>query len=1201
MRISSYIFSLPFRLLLFALLATFPALLWTVNITVSERRHDIENVQHSALQVARNLAHEQRHLIKEADGLMAVLIRLLQLELLQFNPDRPQACQEVLEDLLTNSVYYGSLTVATLDGQVTCSVPVSSVPVDLASLTHFQQAIESRAVAIGNYRFNHITGKPVLPLAIPLLLESGEIQGVVIASLNLSWLEQEFDQMQLPEGTTATVFDQTGTVLARYPDPHQWVGRTLPDAALVQTVLAAQEAEGTTQQVSGLDGIMRLYAYVPLLEQEFPSSATYLSVGIPSAVAFARSNQLWVRNLIGFGVLIILLLLAARYGGEFLVLRRVRTLVQTTRRLAQGDLGARTGISSGSDELGELAKAIDYMAASLQRSGGRREGMLRVAIRLSAQLELDPILQTVCEEAVRTFAVPAASLSLYDPKHDHFYHRAAVGVPVDYSLRVQPVAKGEQVLPVHPTGTSDLPLRPDDPTDPNVLLHAEFGMYTVAGIDLVHGEQLLGRLNLYTYHTPRHLTQEELPVLQTLAHQAAQAIRNARLYTEARQRLNRLQALSTIDRAILTMQEMTATIQVVAGQVADQLGVDAVNVMLLDQEQQILTHIASTGFRGSKMHHTTLRLGEGYGGKAALERQIQSVPDLNKIDNFQRAPLLEGEDFVSYYSVPLLVQNEVIGVLELFQRTPLAPDPEWLSFLDGLALQTALAIHHTQLFTRTRSLLQQTQEQAKQLQQIMETVPEGVLFLDSTYHLQLANQAARAHLALLAPEVNGEPLTHLGKSPISQLVDTETVESGWQEIQAHDGQYLFEVAAGMMQTGGHLQGWVLVLRDVTVERQRQHVLQTQERLATVGQLAAGIAHDFNNILTPILLYTELTINSLPRESQAYANLDQVLIATKRARDLVFQILAFSRQESEQPRQRLQLQAILQEVLKLLHAALPATIEIRQNIYPQADVVLANPSQIHQVIMNLFTNAKHALGEKGGVLSVSLDTVQADEAFVATRPHLTVGPYVRLTISDTGYGIEPSLLPRIFDPFFTTKAPGEGTGLGLAVVYGIVMDHGGDITVQSQLGEGTVFRVYLPAADNDMAVEVSSSPLTQQGTERILLVDDEEMIVQVASQILTDLGYTVTGKTDSTESLALFQAHPDQFDLLITDLTMSKMTGAELIKEVLRIRPDFPILLMSGSSELLSPTLAESLGISITVLKPFSASDLSRTVRHLLET
>jgi signal transduction histidine kinase/CheY-like chemotaxis protein len=549
--------------------------------------------------------------------------------------------------------------------------------------------------------------------------------------------------------------------------------------------------------------------------------------------------------------------------------------------------------------------------------------------------------------------------------------------------------------------------------------------------------------------------------------------------------------------------------------------------------------------------------------------------------------------------VPLIVQDELKGVLEIFHRERLEPTPEWLEFLQALALQTAIAIDHNSLFAQTRHLLQRTQEEARKVKQVMDTVPEGVIFLDRDHRIQLANEAGDLYLSQLAGVKVGDPLVTLGERPLDEFVTVER-NVAWQEISINDGRHIFEAAARPMLANAQVEGWVLVLREVTYERHNQQRMQVQERLATVGQLAAGIAHDFNNLLVPIVLYSELMIATVAPGSRMWGNLDKVLLAANRAKELVRQILAFSRQGPTQKREPTQLQRHIKEVLKLMWASLPSTIEVRQEVAPNAGSVLANPVEIHQILMNLCTNAYHAMQKSGGVLTIHLDRINVDPDFVATHSQLKLGPYVRLAVSDTGHGMEPATMERIFDPFFTTKSAGEGTGMGLSVVYGIVMGYGGDILVESVPGAGTTFSIYLPELPVQSESREMGERLLVGGDEHILLVDDEEGIVQVTKTLLTSLGYSVTDYTSSLEALANFSLQPNHFDLVITDLTMPQMNGVSLSEEILAIRPGTPIMLISGAQENFTKETAVAIGVDASLMKPFQAHELSSRIRYLLD-
>lgn len=384
-----------------------------------------------------------------------------------------------------------------------------------------------------------------------------------------------------------------------------------------------------------------------------------------------------------------------------------------------------------------------------------------------------------------------------------------------------------------------------------------------------------------------------------------------------------------------------------------------------------------------------------------------------------------------------------------------------------------------------------------------------------------------------------------------------------------------------------------------LERQRldEQVRQGQ-KMQAIGTLAGGIAHDFNNILAAILGYTELASEDIPRDSLPWRNLQHVLTAAARARELVQQIMAFSRQSTPQ-RQPVDLHLLVREMLSLLRASLPSTIEIRQHIATDIGTVLAAPTQLHQVLLNLCANAERAMRATGGVLDVRLEAVHVDATLAAAHPELTPGPHARLTVRDTGHGMAPEVLERIYEPFFTTKDVGEGTGMGLAVAHGIVASHGGAMTVTSAPGKGTTFAIYLPCSDEPATDATAGDDPVPRGHERILFVDDEAVLVALGQEMLTRLGYAVAAYTSSTEALAAFCAAPHRFDLVITDQTMPKMTGEALTRALREIRPDLPIILCTGFSHTMTEDQAVALGIDAFLMKPLVARELGRVIRRIL--
>jgi PAS domain S-box-containing protein len=398
---------------------------------------------------------------------------------------------------------------------------------------------------------------------------------------------------------------------------------------------------------------------------------------------------------------------------------------------------------------------------------------------------------------------------------------------------------------------------------------------------------------------------------------------------------------------------------------------------------------------------------------------------------------------------------------------------------------------------------------------------------------------------------------------------------------------------------GDVIHYVVVQRDETQERSMERQLRQAQKMEAIGTLAGGIAHDFNNILAAIIGYTEMVLFKSTKDSPIRRNLEQVLKAGNRAKELVKQILAFSRQ-SEQELKPIQISIIIKEALKLLRASLPTTVEIRQHISGKTGLVLADPTQIQQVVMNLCANAAHAMRASGGVLEVTVEEVELDGKALARHAELSPGHYLRLTVRDSGHGMNPEIMARIFDPFFSTKIPGEGTGMGLAVVHGIVKSHGGAIDVSSKVGEGTTFHIFFPRLESGAMAKTKPAAPIPRGTERILLVDDEEAMVDMGRQMLTHLGYQVVAQNNSREALRLFSRDPHQFNLVITDQTMPHMTGTELSRAILAVRPDMPIILCTGFSEVIAAEEAKAQGIREFVLKPILTLELATTIRRILD-
>ncbi len=399
------------------------------------------------------------------------------------------------------------------------------------------------------------------------------------------------------------------------------------------------------------------------------------------------------------------------------------------------------------------------------------------------------------------------------------------------------------------------------------------------------------------------------------------------------------------------------------------------------------------------------------------------------------------------------------------------------------------------------------------------------------------------------------------------------------------------------------RGYLFQIQDITERREAELKLKKKEdqsrqsqKLEAIGSLASGIAHDFNNILTPVMGYAELVLHSTSKEDSLYEYMTEVLQASHRAKDLINQILTFSR-KSEQERMRLRISTVIKEVVKLVSSTAPGNIDFTHYLKAASDGVLANPVQMHQVLMNLCVNAMHAMKTDGGALIIRTDNITIEKD---SESGLKPGKYLRIDVQDGGCGMDTEIAERIFDPFFTTKAPGEGTGMGLAVVHGIINGMNGSITVDSEPGEGTCFHILLPVVDNATDQVVVSTETVPHGSERILVVDNEDAILRMMDHILSGLGYTVKALSNPVEALELLNSNIDDFDLMITDQIMPQMLGSELAEKVLAKNPDFSIVISTGFSDKFTPKQASEMGIKGFIMKPVVMRNLAVAIRDAID-
>lgn len=636
-----------------------------------------------------------------------------------------------------------------------------------------------------------------------------------------------------------------------------------------------------------------------------------------------------------------------------------------------------------------------------------------------------------------------------------------------------------------------------------------------------------------------------------------------------------------------------------------------------DDEEKSVKPVVHWGYEEGYLNALKVRWDEsdnGQGPAGTTIRTGQTVIVRNIMTNPKFKPWREmavAHGFSSAISLPLHDGRKVYGALVILAAEANSFDPEEASQLEELTedLANRIRVIHSEAA--------QKKEKEEQLfvAKVIHQASEGVLTFDQDARVQYLNPAWEHICGVHAKEVIGNTLHELACAQrneafylaVKRVIETgEAITGQYQNVRPDDSRYKIEANISPVMTEySEVVRYVAVVRDVTYEAELEDQLRTAQKMEAIATLAGGIAHDFNNILAAILTNTELVLDDLPMDNKLRDHLEIVYQAGCRGKNLVKQILTISRQNSQE-RIPVLIEVVVTECLNLLRASLPSTIEIRKDIKPNLGLVAADPTQLHQVILNICTNAADAMEEQGGgVLEIRLDETTTASRHDDVHAGLHPGSYLKLSIRDTGHGMERKILDRIFDPFFTTKGPGKGTGLGLSVAHSIIENHGGLLNVESSPGQGTEFHLYLPkiyCVEEQPAV--NDSLMAATGHEKILFVDDEPALVFAGKKMLEKLGYEVVASTDSRKALQLFMAQPTSFDLVITDQTMPHMTGEMLAREVLKVRAEMPIILCSGNA--LSDNSADSItksraiGIKEFMTKPYERSEMSQVIRRMLD-
>ncbi len=717
------------------------------------------------------------------------------------------------------------------------------------------------------------------------------------------------------------------------------------------------------------------------------------------------------------------------------------------------------------------------------------------------------------------------------------------------------------------------------------LMAAE-GIQSIGFWPLLYEDQGLAVVGCY-YHEPHIWPEQQQDTMHTFTRQAAAALQNARLFEETRRRATQQEALNAIIASAVSAPDLNTLLQSTLDFILEALGLDNGGIWVGK----------SLCLRNLSVEHVTIQLAELSKRIDIIPSRVTVVEDWRQIrsdDSIKNiADFVEQFGFRSSLIVPLIMEGRRIGGISLNSNTPRRWLSEEAALVEAVGRQLGGSIERLELLERTR-------EQARQVQQIIDTVPEGVILLDEAFEIQLANPVAREYLQELAGGIQvGDTLDSLGGENLGGIF---TRESQWIEIHTQDmPPRIFEAIAQSLDSLTQKKQWVLVLRDVSLERENQKRIQMQERLATVGQLAAGIAHDFNNIMAAVVVYTDLLMMETHLSQGGQERVAIIQKQIQRASSLIHQILDFSRR-SVMEQSSLDLLPFIKELEKLLGRVLPENIHVYLEFQEGEYLLRADPTRLQQVFFNMALNSRDAM-PSGGELRFKIDHMCVEQSEASPLSDLSPGEWIRVEVADTGKGINPEDMPHIFEPFFTTKPVGQGTGLGLAQVYGIVKQHGGTIDVHSQPGFGTNFTVYLPAMDHTGDHKISEPrPVLQPSGkgEKVLLVEDDPTARKALQIVLDTLNYQPIAAINGEEALHILTNHGEGIKLIVSDIVMPVMGGLELYRRLENERSNYKFLFVTGHPiDAENQALLEA-GRVHWLQKPFTIQELSQAIQKIME-